>query len=222
MKTNTIDWKEADKFADNPKLKIETFAEELAMIEDEDIKQITEMALLKVHPKFFVAQASSSGKYHPQISLNSGGLVRHVKQTVSFVNMICDQLEMGQFGEIDQFDRDVLVAAAILHDTTKSGIGWEIDGTDHCHPVTVQCLLPEFMDHYLWLSICDTISTHMGQWTTSKYSTITLMRPKHEWQAILHAADYLASRKDMENTAEWFNAEKQQEIIRKILNYEDV
>ena len=42
------------------------------------------------------------------------------------------------------------------------------------------------------------IETHMGQWNTDKREDIILPKPKSELGKIVHLADYLASRKDID------------------------
>jgi hypothetical protein len=46
------------------------------------------------------------------------------------------------------------------------------------------------------LRISNIIASHMGKFTTSKYSTIILPLPVSLPERILHKADYLASRKE--------------------------
>lgn len=52
-------------------------------------------------------------------------------------------------------------------------------------------------------SICGSVSSHMGKWTTSNYSQVVLPAPKTLIQKFVHICDYLASRKsisvDVEN-----------------------
>lgn len=42
------------------------------------------------------------------------------------------------------------------------------------------------------------VKSHMGQWNTDKRSDIVLPKPKSFIEAMVHMADYLASRKDIE------------------------
>ena len=46
-------------------------------------------------------------------------------------------------------------------------------------------------------AIAGAVASHMGKWTTSKYSDIVLPRPKTDIQKCVHLCDYLASRKHL-------------------------
>lgn len=50
--------------------------------------------------------------------------------------------------------------------------------------------------------IVTTNESHMGQWNTDKKSPVVLPLPKNKYQKMVHLADYLASRKDLELTFE--------------------
>ena len=41
------------------------------------------------------------------------------------------------------------------------------------------------------------ISSHMGQWSTDRKSSVVLPKPANVYQEFIHLADYLASRKDL-------------------------
>jgi len=47
--------------------------------------------------------------------------------------------------------------------------------------------------------IRNAIESHMGQWNTDKrYPSVVLPKPENKYQIMIHLADYLASRKDIE------------------------
>ena len=180
------------------------FEDAVLTIENKDMRNYARLLIKKIPPYFFEVPASSTGKYHPMYALGQGGLYRHTLAVIKFVNY---------FFEIDCFKnrwdsrgRDIMRIATIMHDAFKSGSQEEYERnkyTKHEHPLiastavlkTKGCgIIPdEEID-----AIASAISTHMGQWTTSNRSNIILPEPKDKTQQMLHLADYLASRKDIE------------------------
>lgn len=178
------------------------FAEILLSMENDDL-QVMARDMISVIPDYFWhVPASSTGKYHPSYALGEGGLVRHTVAVVRFLNHI--------FG-IQCFknrwtsrERDLLRIAAMMHDTFKSGSQAEYEQnkyTKHEHPMLAAQAVMKFCDKYdaeevKFIAIC--IESHMGEWNTSPRSDVVLPTPKEKSQQILHLADYLASRKDIE------------------------
>lgn len=173
------------------------FQEQIKLINNEEIKNVLVKALDKVPDAFLHVPASSTGKYHPSYAQGDGGLYRHTCAVVFFVDLITN-LEMY---EIDSDTRDMLIAAAILHDSCKGGSDWS-NPYAFDHPLLVEELLSDEEmtpnEKHYWETINSDIRTHMGQWTTSKYSTAVLPKPSTKEQMILHLCDYLASRKQIE------------------------
>jgi len=130
---------------------------------------------------FFTMPSSTSGKYHPPDEFRKGGLVLHTLRVIEVVKMFCDMYEIG--GR----ERDDLIQAAIFHDTFKCG-SHGTGRTISSHP-----LLPgQNLD--LSTEVASLIRTHSGRF----YEFV-----KYEWsrasehQQILHAADYIASRRNV-------------------------
>lgn len=150
---------------------------------------------------FFTVAASSSGKYHPECDLGEGGLVRHTVNVMLILNHI---MELEQYG-LTEHEKDLLRVAALFHDGLKSGTQemWESsEHTKHLHPFYSATFMMENALHFGFdyndaKFISDAIMSHMGQWTTSKYSEGTLPKPETKYQQLLHLADFLASRKDI-------------------------
>ena len=63
------------------------FTDELKLIKDRAVRRITIFALTNVNDRFFEDGASSTGKYHPAYAQGKGGLVRHTKAAVYFINV---------------------------------------------------------------------------------------------------------------------------------------
>lgn len=171
------------------------FNEELLSIQDKEIRDKTIEVLEEVSEKFFIAPASSSGKYHPDFALGEGGLYRHTKAAVKIANILFE-FTGKNFSETL---KDYIRAALILHDCCKSGKDWEYEHTCHEHPL----LACEFIETIVGQceysqAVNNLIKSHMGQWTTNKRSKIVLPAPSSNPQEFVHVCDYLASRKFIE------------------------
>lgn len=179
----------------------EIFDEVLATIENDDIREFTKNAIDKIDNWFYVAPAASSGRHHPRTSLGEGGLARHSVSVVRFLNYILEPETIH-----DQFtsrERDLMRVAALFHDTKKSGNqeDYELNPqTRFEHPL----LAADFIRSMSGLpknelDFCaDIISTHMGQFNTSKRSEIILPKPQDKYQILVHLCDYISSRRDVE------------------------
>lgn len=179
----------------------EIFKTELASIEDKRIRKFTETAIENLPQYFFEVAASSTGNYHPTYALGVGGLVRHTKAAVRFAShLLTIEQNKNSFNETA---RSCIISAIILHDGWKHGNNGSVF-TTHEHPIvcaewvlSAECL-NNIIDDTSRETIAKAISSHMGEWSTSKRSSITLPKPETEIQKFVHMCDYLASRKDIE------------------------
>lgn len=170
------------------------FAEELASIQNKEIKKFVLDVFDKLTPDYFwTVPASTSGKYHPQISLGVGGLIRHTKLAVWWGLHLETAMQLEKY-------HDEVVATLLLHDLIKNGkelnargFGTE-PGVTGTHGVTLAKKIDnEFTDQLTPESrvrILDGIAGHMGIWTTD-----SLYQPIQEFAKLIHLADYCASRK---------------------------
>lgn len=151
-------------------------------------------------PDYFAeVPASSSGKYHPAESLGYGGLCRH---TIAVAKVV---MELGRvsFFKFTAFDKELLIAAALLHDSFKQGSPCE-GHTIKQHPrVAVDHLLaygkkisdeqtdPHKKESAIRISrqIASLVLTHMGEWGNNGIN--------NNAQLVLHLADLVASRKNI-------------------------
>lgn len=179
----------------------EELQKELQKIKDEKVRKLAIRAFSRVPEEFWKAGASSTGKYHPPMSQGEGGLWRHTRAVVFFVESIT-AIEQTP---VDDRDKDLLVAAALLHDSCKYGLPWG-KYTHEKHPLLVFALLDfeekdadlDVEDMAIWDEINFLISSHMGQWNKNRSQEVILPKPKSGLQKILHLADYLASRKEVD------------------------
>jgi hypothetical protein len=187
--------------------RLEVFQNELALIAEPEIRKLTEFALESAEGKFFVAPASSSGKYHTVDSrtvgtmeggniIVEGGLVHHTKDVVKLAyegipKLFCvDDLMIAE--------KSAIICASILHDITKYGIPCRLH-TIANHGELAAEWLEKIAEDKLeslgerWTSvpniILEGIALHMGRWAPSK------KKPAYETTGLIHEADYWASRK---------------------------
>lgn len=188
----------------------ENFARELNYIHNERLKDFTSYVLDKLPDYFRHIGASSSGKYHPAYTIGEGGLIRHTKAAVA----VAQDLFKAEIYDFVQRDMDIVTSALILHDGLKCGM-WE-DHTAFEHPLLMEYFVYEKYEEYIKLNHLDNINnitdlifgesvillasaiaSHMGKWTTSKYSDVVLPCPKTDIQKCVHLCDYIASRKHL-------------------------
>ena len=171
--------------------KLAFFADELNLIKSESIRKFTEDMLGKLPEYFFEIQASSTGKYHPTFAQGEQGLVRH---TICAINIAYDLVNRNDmFASCKQYS-DHIISALMLHDGCKSG-RIKQQYTQHDHPVQICNLIKENYNDKNSELICNLISSHMGQWSTGRGSSVVLPKPQNVLQSVVHLADYLASRR---------------------------
>lgn len=182
---------------------IKLFERELNLIINEDLRMAVKVYLEERVPDYFWTDgASSSGKYHPQFAQGEGGLVRHTKAVVMFAEEL---LRMSSYAYMRDEYKDFVIAACIIHDTQKYGLG-EFDKSEYknhahnaAHAFLLCCREFNFDDpHFLLLNA---VESHMGQWSTNRED-----RPFTSVDRCVHMADYMASRSFIdipEITKEW-------------------
>ena len=181
----------------------EIFDEILATIENEDLKKfMVEKCLPTIPDWFWIAPAASSGRFHPKTSLGEGGLARH---TVAMCRILNYMFELDAFyNQYTSRERDLMRIGALMHDTRKSGSQEDYEKnkqTRFDHPFLAAEAVRELdgIDPSEKELVCGIISAHMGQFNTSKkHPDIILPKPKNKYELMVHLADYLSSRKDIE------------------------
>lgn len=194
--------------------------DEIDTIKDIDNRKFALILLSKIPDYFFSVPASSSGKYHPKNDLGEGGLVRH---SISVARMLDHLLEPYGYFDFNEEQKDLLKIAALFHDCMKSGTQEEYEKGKHTkflHPLyaanfIMTVAITNSYSYEKALFIYNAVIAHMGQWNTNV--TGELPTPKTPDQKILHLADYLASRKDinMELDEVYFDKENDDETPAK-------
>lgn len=169
---------------------IKLFEKEIELIQSEDYRAFVRYVLEDCVPDYFwEIGASSTGKYHPKFSQGLGGLVRHTKAVVLFVE---EQMRLNTYSFMLDEYKDYCYIAAILHDVAKYGKK-EYDKTEYRnHARNAMELVAEawgdwFKEDIPFL-LANAIKSHMGQWSEKED------RPFTNVDRCVHMADYMASR----------------------------
>ena len=180
--------------------KVEVFKQELEYIKNERIKRSAEVLINLVPDYFFVVPASSTGKYHPSFSQGDGGLLRHTK-VATIIGKEVLSLEYTNNLYTDD-EKDILLLGIMLHDTQKLGDPEE-RYTRFDHPLLAAEFIEqnkdktELKEEEIKL-LKRVISSHMGQWNKSNYSSVELPKPSDKYEFFVHMCDYLSSKKFLE------------------------
>lgn len=176
------------------------FKEELEQIKDEYLRNFVVFMLYDAPEYFWEVGASSTGKYHPAYTLGELGLAKHVKAATMFLNYILS-LEFYQHMFTEE-EQDCMRVAIMLHDRDKHGH----DGSKYTvfeHPNLIaeevrgwKGKTAHITDRQLE-DIARCCESHMGQWNTDRRSSTILKKPHDDMTAVVHLADYLASRKNI-------------------------
>lgn len=194
------------------------FIDEINKITNSKLRKSAKKMTKDLPEYFWHVAASSSGKYHPSISLGEGGLLRH---TLMVCKCAMDLIETEMFIRDTSANRDIARVAALFHDCLKHGKvnenGSYCEHTIFEHPLCAADFVREHLeadkiDDLTVTMICDALRTHMGKWCTSKYSKVTMSKPRTDFEKMIHIADYMASRKYIKGLEEWSeNKENQSE-----------
>lgn len=187
------------------------FKRELELIVDEDLRMAVKCYFDERVPKYFwEIGASSTGKFHPQFSQGEGGLVRHVKAVVMFAKEL---LRMSSYAYMPDAYKDYVIAACLIHDCAKYGMGDEMDkGAYKEHAPNGAKMFDQFMvDSYgvhAPEKLLDAVRTHMGQWSEKEDKPFTPI------DRCVHMADYMASRSFLDIPVIWDEWEQADAEIR--------
>lgn len=173
--------------------KLKVFCNELDLISDNNILDITEEVLSSLPDAFFTKPASSSGHYHPIPCRVEGGLVYHTKLAVSVAVQMFDMYEV-----FDQINKDLVIAALILHDGFKYGVDGLSEHTTYDHPKLMNDYLVELskaegeskVRTEILLNLAGLIHSHHGRWNNDGELPI----PFASLNIFVHECDYISSR----------------------------
>lgn len=191
--------------------KVKKFVKELQLIEDKELNKFAKDIIKSADDRFFIEPASSSGKYHPEFARVIGGLLLHTKAVVFFLKEIL----RSEMYEIDKHHQELLIIAAIAHDIKKYGEEGKDTHTVNNHPELAAKYVEEVnkkskilkKDELKYLQRA--IITHMGIFGNEK--------PKTDDEKLLHLADMLASRKEIDLE---FSKEEKKEALPNLDEYQ--
>jgi hypothetical protein len=181
----------------------------LSTIKNDDIREFAEVLLNGLPDYIWHVGASSTGKYHPAYSLGEAGLMRHQIAATRFLNFF---LELEQYNtKFTDRKMDLMRVAILTHDGRKSGEQADYEKskfTKFDHPIQMANVVRSYDGKYLNHDeiefVAECMSSHMGQWSTDRKSSVVLPKPTNIYQEFIHLADYLASRKDLTMTFDMY------------------
>jgi len=184
--------------------KQKVFAEDLAMIQSDEIRNFTIQVMATFPEHFWIQPGSSTGLYHPACTLVKSGLLVHIKRVVFFGK----KLIRAHGWNIPSDKADRIISAMILHDGQKGGRGYGPYQNYENHPLLVQLRyyksfsknseevqIPPSEEEEWKVDIWQMIRFHMGPWSPKKAQKPLDKYSKNE--LIVYHADYLAAQKDL-------------------------
>lgn len=161
--------------------------------------------VLEEFPEYGQVSSSRSGHYHPQDEYRPGGNRVHVARVVRVLeHLIRDDEGKAKFRTykpLTQEEKDVLIAAAILHDINKV----TPNGGATCGPNLISRELSRYFGRgwnrsQPWgLLLVELIAVHGGPF----YKEVKVNKkrftydPENRLHRLLHLADFIASRNDI-------------------------
>ena len=171
---------------------LEFFREELNLINDPEIKRLTEETLLVAPTYFWYVPSSITGKYHPPDDNEPGGLCWHSKKAAWLGYRMFDNLSL---------DTDIGLVAGLTHDIAHRGLedkpdddyeSYQKHGELASYRLGQMCAVMDNKSSEVpWAMIGACVASHMGKWGNRKPETIE--------QTTFHLADVAASTRGLVN-----------------------
>ena len=141
------------------------FYKECQEIQNKELHDILQNTVYNIPGYFYIIPSSSSGKYHPADELSDGGLLLHTLKTVKVAEVLAPMYSLTEY------ELELCKVALLLHDSCKSGKVTNCGHTEFLHPIFAAELVVESNPkNKTAKKVAKLIKTHMGIWTTSKYS----------------------------------------------------
>jgi len=170
------------------------FKNELKLIGSKSVKDFVKECIKQTPDYVFEnCPSSSSGKYHPIEELGADGTILHTRKVAIIAYEYSRALACDN-------NKDVIVAAAVLHDLAKQGL--QSNGhTVKDHPQ----IMAEFMKNIYLNKFTDTLSqkdfdimynsvfNHYGPWTDKRY--VKNMSDYSLEELCVYLADYISSKR---------------------------
>ena len=189
------------------------FEHELSWLKSDTVRQFAVHCLDSLPAHFFIAPASSSGKYHPAYANTPGGLALHTRAAMWIAKKMLDAKVAafypdGVLSQDWQFN-DAVLLALLLHDGFKYGVaGRDVSEYDHTffeHPLFAASFVQQQARSWFALAQADeqaiayrasrAIACHSGVFTRSHHASIVLpsVAPQGWLEKVVHLCDLIAS-----------------------------
>jgi len=174
--------------------KAKTFDNELNLIFDSKVREFTKLCTIAAPDYIFIdCPAATSGKYHPLDELGPDGIVIHTKKVVTMAYEMVKGMDCEN-------NRDLVVAAAIIHDLRKKGPkNRGALHTLHNHPAHGANLIEEVQEATQLLSdvqyniIRNSVGYHYGPWSNSPWKKPINTYTREE--LALYVSDFVVSKR---------------------------
>jgi len=161
---------------------------QLKEINDSEIRNFVKIALDNAPEGFWHTPCSGTGKYHPPENQGDAGLIRHLVKCVYVANDLC------KYFNINDIQRDIVIAGTILHDIKKNGDPWG-QSTDLEHGIIGAKYLDQFELKEPYKSqIQNCVRYHLSRFTRTKEDVKRASNPTKE-ELIVQMTDFFCSRK---------------------------
>ena len=150
---------------------------------------------------FFTVPASSSGKYHPYFAREVGGLVKHTRCVIFYVECNAESFNF------DEHTKDLAIIAALAHDIKKQGDNntgshtvWEHPELAYNYVLETQKANANLISVEDATIIANAILCHMGKWQHDPQFTRgkkAFPLPTTLFDYAVQSADYMASRVEL-------------------------
>lgn len=162
---------------------------QLKEIKDEEIKSFVKNVLDKSDEGFWKIPCSMSGQWHPPENQGEAGNIRHLIKCITIGKKLC------AYFDLQENDRDIVLASIILHDIKKHGEPWG-EKTDYCHGKIGADFLDKFnLREPEKTEIKNCVKYHMGRFTGVKEDIIRAEVPTKK-ELIVQMSDYFSSLKE--------------------------
>lgn len=167
---------------------------------EQTIRNLTDVNLQKFllaamldFPEYFWTAPASNTKYHYPDEREEGGLVLHVRRLAELTEV------MVRFYDLNIWERDILLASCILHDSFSRGLPHKLgSGSVWEHPLYPRQRFPfngyadRFITKNVYEEIMECVDSHMGRWSVSP-----LLHSKRKLPSIFQLIDHLGSRENI-------------------------
>lgn len=163
-------------------------------IESADIKKFVYEGFNMISEDFWMVPTSSSGRYHPpESNITPMGLMVHNVKSCTIAKGL-----FSFFGVTEQVEKDIIIAAILLHDSYKGGWSNDWDGMipEHGYIAASYLAKIELEPEYIKKKILSCIETHMSRWARP-FASVTKFVFPDRLNLIVALSDMIASRRDI-------------------------